>query len=148
MKITSPAFHPGDEMPLPYTCLGPNINPPLNFEDVPQDAQSLVLIFEDVDATPKPWTHWLLFNLPPDAAVAEDAVPAGATEGLANNHSFGYEGPCPKYFNGTHRYWFRLYALSKKLDLPPATGREEVELEMKNCILAQAELQVLCTAKA
>lgn len=147
MKIVSPDFQHGDEMPQPYTCLGPNINPPLNFEDLPDEAQSLVLIFEDIDATPQAWTHWLLFNIPPGVNVTADAIPVGAMEGLSNNNSLGYEGPCPKYFSGTHRYWFRLYALRDKLDLPPGSTRELVEETMKNSIIKKAELQVVCTAK-
>ena len=148
MQITSPVFQYGEEVPEKFTCLGPNINPPLQFSDIPSGAESLVLIFEDVDATPKPWTHWMLFNIPVTTTeVKEGTIPEGAVEGLANNHSFGYEGPCPKYFKGTHHYWYRLYALNKKLDLPPATEREEVEEKMKDAIIAKAELLGLCIAR-
>lgn len=147
MQITCPVFQYGEEVPQKYTCLGPNINPPLEFSNIPADAQSLVLLFEDVDATPKPWTHWMLFDIPATTAhIKEGTIPDGAMEGLANNHSFGYEGPCPKYFKGTHHYWFRLYALNEKLNLPPATEREEVEEKMKNYIIAKAELLGLCIA--
>lgn len=147
MKITSTAFRHGEHIPQMFTCLGPNINPPLQFEEVPSNAQSLVLIFEDIDATPKAWTHWMLFNIPAETTnVNEGTIPPGATEGLANNHSFGYEGPCPKYFKGTHHYWFRVYALDIKLDLPSATEREEVEEKMKEHIIEKAELLGLCTA--
>jgi phosphatidylethanolamine-binding protein (PEBP) family uncharacterized protein len=89
----------------------------------------------------------MLFDVPPDTTeVTEAAIPNGATEGLANNHSFGYEGPCPKYFKGTHHYWFRLYALNTKLNLPAETEREEVETKMKDHIVTKAELLGLCTA--
>jgi Raf kinase inhibitor-like YbhB/YbcL family protein len=147
MKITSSAFRHGEHIPQMFTCLGSNINPPLQFEDVPANAQSLVLIFEDVDATPKAWTHWMLFDIPATTAtVNEGTIPDGAKEGLANNHSFGYEGPCPKYFKGTHHYWFRLYALDIHLDLSAATEREEVEEKMKDHVIEKAELPGLCTA--
>jgi Raf kinase inhibitor-like YbhB/YbcL family protein len=147
MKIKGLLFQHGEQVPEQHTCLGANINPELQFEDVPEATQSLVLIFEDIDATPKPWTHWILFNIPPTTNKIEAGkIPGGVTEGLANNHSFGYEGPCPKYFKGTHRYWFRLYALDKKMNLPAATEREEVEEEMKGHIIARAELLGLCTA--
>ena len=147
MKITSDLFKHGEHIPQKYTCLGPNINPSLYFKDVPPATQSLVLIFEDVDATPKPWTHWMLFNIPVSVtSVEEGKIPEGATEGLANNHSFGYEGPCPKYFQGTHHYWFRLYALDTVLELSASSEREEVEEKMKGRILAKAELLGLCTA--
>lgn len=147
MRITSPVFQHGQSIPVKNTCLGPNVSPSLYFEDIPTGAQSLVLIFEDVDATPKPWTHWMLFNVPATTPqIEEGIIPEGATEGLANNHSFGYEGPCPRYFKGTHHYWFRLYALDRKLDLPAATEREEVEERMKAHVIAKAELLGLCTA--
>jgi Raf kinase inhibitor-like YbhB/YbcL family protein len=147
MKITSPVFRHGEHIPKMFTCLGANINPPLQFEEVPHKAQSLVLIFEDVDATPKAWTHWMLFNIAATTtSINEGTIPADATEGLANNRSFGYEGPCPKYFKGTHHYWFRLYALNTKLDLPASTEREEVEEKMKGHIIEKAELPGLCTA--
>lgn len=147
MEIKSSLFNHGEAIPKNNTCLGPNINPPLQFENVPPQAESLVLIFEDVDATPKAWTHWMLFDIPSTTKeVSEGKIPEGATEGLANNHSFGYEGPCPKYFKGTHHYWFRLYALDAKLNLPAATEREEVERLMQDHVIAKAELLGLCTA--
>jgi Raf kinase inhibitor-like YbhB/YbcL family protein len=141
MEIKSPAFEYGGIVPEKYTCFGPNINPPLEIENVPEGTESFVLIFEDVDATPKPWTHWMIFNIPASTKdVAEGKAPHGAVEGLCNNHTFGYEGPCGKYFKGTHHYWFRLYALNKKLDLPAASEREEVEAKMKDYIIGKAEL--------
>jgi len=146
MKITS-VFDHQQPIPQKYTCLGPNVNPPLEFHDIPPGAQSLVLIFEDTDATPKPWTHWMVFNIPAGTTrVAENTIPAGGVEGLANNHSFGYEGPCPKYFAGTHHYWFRLYALDTMLALPPSTEREVVEAAMEDHVLAYATLMGVCTA--
>jgi len=147
MELKSPLFKHGEIIPEYYTCLGPNINPPLQIEDVPLNAKSLVLVFEDVDATPKPWTHWMLFNIPVvTGIIKEGSIPKGAVESLANNHSFGYEGPCPKYFKGTHHYWFRIYALDTQLDLPAATEREEIEEKMKDHIIEKAELLGLCTA--
>ncbi len=141
MEITSPAFEYEGIVPEKYTCFGANINPPLQFSDLPEETESLVLIFEDIDATPKPWTHWILFNIPRSVKeVGEGNVPNGAVEGLCNNHTFGYEGPCGKYFSGTHHYWFRLYALDKVLDLPAATEREDVEEKMKEHVIAKAGL--------
>lgn len=146
MRIKS-TFEENQDIPKPYTCLGKNINPPLEFEDIPTKARSLVLIFEDIDASPKPWTHWMLFNIPPGVTkIEEGTIPPGAIEGLANNHSFGYEGPCPRYFKGTHHYWFRLYALDTILDLPKNSEREDVEEQMQGHILEKADLLGLCTA--
>jgi Raf kinase inhibitor-like YbhB/YbcL family protein len=136
-------------MPLVYTCLDANINPPLVIDDVPENTVSFVLIFEDVDAQPKAWTHWLLFNIPPlTRIVHEGQIPAGATEGLANNHSFGYEGPCPRFFSGTHHYWFRLYALDAMLDLGADSEREAVESAMQGHVLSEAFLEVICVSSS
>ncbi len=147
MEIICPLFHSGEQIPEKFTCLGVNINPPLLFKDIPSDTGSMVLIFEDVDATPKPWTHWMLFNISSNInEIKEGTVPEHCVEALANNHSFGYEGPCPKYFKGTHHYWFRLYALDIILYAPAATEREEIEDLIKNHIIGKAELMGLCTA--
>jgi len=147
MKLSSPAFQPGTEIPVQYTCLGPNINPPLIFSELPDGVKSFVFILEDVDAKPTPWTHWMLFNIPDHVLeIQENSIPKNSIEGLANNHSFGYEGPCPKYFSGTHHYWFRLYALNKKLDLPAASERSEVWQAMQGYIIGEASLLGLCTS--
>src|SRR5690606_21277220 len=104
MNIQSVLTHQ-QEIPKRYTCLGINENPPLYMNHIPLETQSLVLILEDIDATPVPWTHWLLFNIPPHTARIEAGrIPPETIEGLANNHSFGYEGPCPKYFKGYPPY--------------------------------------------
>lgn len=147
MKIRCMEFQHGAAIPRPFTCLGANVNPSLVIEGVPAGTKSLVLVFEDVDATPTPWTHWLLFNMRPDTTVIpQGTIPRGATEALANNHSFGYEGPCPTYFNGTHHYWFRLYAVDIELDLPAASEREAVERAMQGHVVEEAELLGLCTS--
>ncbi|SFC75879.1 hypothetical protein SAMN05421747_12357 [Parapedobacter composti] len=144
MEITS-TFENDQEIPVRYTCMGLNISPPFTFHYVPSAAKSLVLIVEDVDATPAPWRHWHVFNIPPaTTSVAEGTVPAGGTEGLCNNHTFGYEGPCPKYFSGTHHYWFRLYALDTMLDLPPESEPDEVLNAMQGHLLETATLIGTC----
>lgn len=146
MQILS-VFNQDEAIPRHHTCLGPNLSPPLEFRDIPAGTASLVLIIEDIDASPKPWTHWLVFNIPPATTMVDEGeIPDGATEGLANNHTFGYEGPCPKYFTGTHHYWFRLYALDLVLDLPPESEREEVEEKMKGHIIEEAVLTGSCTS--
>jgi Raf kinase inhibitor-like YbhB/YbcL family protein len=147
--IIKSAFEHQQEIPVVYTCLGKNISPPLTFEELPEGTMSLVLIFEDVDATPKPWVHWLVFNIPATTQeVPEGTIPENGVEALANNHSFGYEGPCPRYFQGTHHYWFTVYALDIMLDLPKDSEREDIEEKMQGHILDKAELLGLCTRPA
>lgn len=148
MEITCPFFKNGEPIPEKYTCLGENINPPLDFIDVPKTAQSLVLIIEDIDATPKPWTHWLIFNiLPSEKGIQEGRIPKFAMEGLSNNHTFGYEGPCPKYFKGTHHYLFRLIALNTRFYISGEVEREELEVFMDGHIIEEAVLMGTCTSK-
>lgn len=146
--IIRSTFSNGQEIPKINTCMGTNVSPSLFIDEAPEEAKSLVLIFEDTDSAPI-WTHWMLFNIPASTTeILEGKVPEGAVEGLANNHSFGYEGPCPKYFEGIHHYWFRLYALDVVLDLPAATEREVVEEKMKDHVIAKAYLQGLCNSKS
>lgn len=141
MQITSPAFGDHQPIPLPNTCDGPNVNPPLEFHDLPGAAKSLVLLVEDVDAPANPWVHWLVFNIPVTTTqVPENAIPDGATEGLANGGTHGYEGPCPRYFNGVHHYKFRLLALDTWLDLPAASIRADVLIRAEGHVLAEAIL--------
>src|SRR5581483_1815883 len=125
MGIRSSVFKNNEHIPLQYTCAGKNSNPPLIFTDTPEKTKSLVLIVEDITATPKPWIHWLVFNIPKRTThVKENEIPKGGTEGYANGGTFGYEGPCPKYFNGTHRYVFRLYALDTIIYTPKTLDKE------------------------
>jgi Raf kinase inhibitor-like YbhB/YbcL family protein len=139
MDITSPAFRNGERVPQQYTCEGPNVSPPLEFSNIPAGAESLVLMVEDPDAPAQPWVHWLVFNIPPDAAgFGEDAIAPGSTQGLCNGNTFGYEGPCPPEIE--HQYLFRLYALDTKLDIPAASDRKVVLRAMRGRVLAEAVL--------
>lgn len=141
MKLTSPAFTDHEPVPVVYTCNGPNINPPLQISDVPDNARELVLTVIDTDAIPKPWIHWFVFNIPATVQdISEGTVPSGATEGLANGGTPGYEGPCPIYFTGTHHYEFTLYALHTPLDLPETTTFDEAKTEIAKYLLAEAKL--------
>lgn len=145
MFISSPAFPARTIVPKPHTCMGENISPPLEFGDLPLHTKSLILIVEDRDATPVPWVHWLVFNIPPDTTtVSAGSIPAGGTEGLANGGTHGYEGPCPKYFHGTHHYHFQLFALDILLDLPPSADKTHVAASMKEHIIDSATLVGLC----
>lgn len=139
MKISSPVFHEGEKIPRKYSCEGPNISPPLNFEDVPAEAKSLVLMVEDPDAQARPWVHWLVFNIPPDAGgFPEGDVSEGSTQGLCNGNTFGYEGPCPP--ENEHSYLFKLYALDIRLDIPDASDRKRVLREMNGHVIAESVL--------
>ena len=143
MELASAAFEQNGRIPSKYTCDGENINPPLNFGEVPQAAKSLVLIVDDPDV-PKHvrpdglWVHWLVWNMPPATrTVAENSVPQGV-EGTTSFGKPGYGGPCPP--DREHRYFFKLYALDILLDLPPTANRENLEEAMKDHTLMHCEL--------
>lgn len=139
MIISSPAFENNKEIPSKYTCDGENINPSLQISKVPEGTQSLVLIMDDPDAPAGTWVHWIIWNIDPKTAeVAENSVPPGGVGGVTSFGSTGYGGPCPP--SGTHRYFFKLYALDTKLDLPSEADKAQLEKAMEGHILDQAEL--------
>jgi len=115
------------------------LSPPLEISGVPEGAKSMVLIMDDPDATHGLWVHWVLWNISPDTKeIPENSVPAGAAEGMTSFGKPGYGGPCPP--SGTHRYFFKLCALNKKLELSPSAGKVELEEVMAGQVLDQAEL--------
>ncbi len=150
MKISSPAFVHGGEIPMIYTCEGDNISPPLRWQDIPAGAKSLVLIVDDPDA-PDPanprmtWVHWVLYDLPPackgldqGAGNREGALPPGTGNGLNDWGRVGYGGPCPPI--GTHRYFFKLYALDTVLQFSEPPVKAQVESAMQGHVMEKAVL--------
>ncbi len=146
MKLTSPAFVHGGEIPRKYTCDGDDVSPPLEWTGVPSQARSLALIVDDPDA-PDPaapkmvWVHWVLYNLPVEIdGLPEGAteLPAGTLEGINDWHRTGYGGPCPPV--GEHRYFFKLYALDAILPDMEKPTKEELLRMMEGHILSEAVL--------
>lgn len=143
MKIVSDALTSNQRIPVTYTCNGPNISPPFNITEIPDNTKSLVLMIEDVDAPANPWVHWLVFNIHPDyTEFPEGGIPKGAIEGYANGGTPGYEGPCPIYFKGTHQYDFVVYALDKELPIPPTSDRTVILREIEGCIIEKTIFSV------
>ena len=136
LTITSPAFESNKSIPSKYTCDGNNVNPTLNIEGIPKETKSLVLIVDDPDAPMGTWDHWIVWNIPPTNKIEENSVPG--IEGLNDFRKRSYGGPCPP--SGTHRYFFKVYALDTKLDLNPNSRKKDVEKAMKDHILAKGEL--------
>jgi len=134
--IMSPAFENNGFIPSKYTCDGEDINPALNIEGIPEGTQSLVLIVNDPDAPMGTWDHWIVWNIPPTEKIEENSVPG--TEGLNDFRKHSYGGPCPP--SGTHRYFFKVYALDTKPVLNPNSRKKDVEKAMKDHILAQGEI--------
>ncbi len=139
MKIESLAFTNEGVIPSKYTCDGDNINPELKFIDVPENAKSLVLIMDDPDAPMGTWQHWLIWNISPDTKlIEENSEPKNAVFGMNDFRRLEYGGPCPP--SGVHRYFFRLYALDKILNLNSGSSREQLERAIKGHIIAEAVL--------
>jgi len=136
MKITSPDFQDNQLMPSKFTCDGENINPALNIEGIPDGTKSLALIVDDPDAPMGTWVHWVVFDIPVISEIKEDSIP-----GKQGNNTAGqkkYHGPCPP--SGTHRYFFKIYALDTVLNLNEGTTKAQLEQAMQDHIIDKAEL--------
>jgi len=139
ISVQSPVFKNGELIPLEYTCDGNGINPPILINNVPQSAKSLVLIVDDPDAPAATFTHWVIWNIDPlTKEIKEDETPIGAMVGVNSAGKNQYTPPCPP--SGTHRYFFKVYALDIVLNLPPTTKSDELSLIIKNHILDEGVL--------
>jgi Raf kinase inhibitor-like YbhB/YbcL family protein len=157
ITLRSPAFSDGGMIPGTYTCDGSDRSPPLEWSGVPDPARSLTLICDDPDAPTGTWSHWVLFNLPPQVKALGEGIPAEETPAVAaegakgagadapttrqGRNDFrktGYGGPCPP--SGTHRYFFRLYALDTRLELTSSATRADVLKAIQGHILAEGRL--------
>ena len=138
MKITSPAFQQGGNIPSKFSCDGGNTNPPLQLSDVPSGAKSLVLIVDDSDAPGGSFTHWAVWNVSPQTtAIAEGSTPKGV-QGTNDFGKSGYGAPCPP--SGAHRYYFKIFALDRQLDLSSGARRGQLDAAMKGHVVAEGEL--------
>jgi Raf kinase inhibitor-like YbhB/YbcL family protein len=144
LQITSAAFSEGGMIPKPYTCDGTDVSPDLSWTGVPEATKSLALICDDPDAPVGTWVHWVLFNISagetgiPTEVAPEATLPNGAKHGTNDFRRLGYGGPCPP--GGTHRYFFKLYALDTVLSLASGATKAQVEEAMQGHILAEAQL--------
>ena len=138
MTISSPAFGNCQMIPQIYTCDGQNINPSLIFSNIPQGTKSLALLVDDPDAPNGIWVHWIVFNISPTTTkIAENSVPSESTLGTTSFGKTGYGGPCPP--SGTHRYFFKLYALDATLKADTKTTKTTLVKEMQGHVLDQAQ---------
>jgi len=145
LSISSPGFQEGERIPAKYTCQGQDISPQLDWSGVPKEAKSLALIMDDPDAPGGIFTHWVIFNIPPDSLKLPEAVPTepqlpgSARQGKNDFSTIGYSGPCPPP-GRPHRYRFTIYALDKQLDLKAGASKEQLIEAMGGHILNQARL--------
>jgi Raf kinase inhibitor-like YbhB/YbcL family protein len=144
VKLTSAAFKEGQPIPATYTCKGVNVSPPVEWSGVPKTARTIAIIADDPDAPSGTWVHWVLYNLPADNIGLVENVPvtenlkAGGFQGKNDFGRIGYSGPCPP--SGTHRYFFKMYALDAELPLKAGATKAEVEKAMAGHIVAQGQL--------
>lgn len=144
IEVRSSAFEEGGAIPARYTCDGLDISPPLSWGSVPDGAQSLALIADDPDAPRGTFVHWVIFNLPTDMGhLMEDipnrpTLPSGAMQGVNGAGGIGYMGPCPP--SGTHRYYFKVYALDTRLDLGGRATKEDIMGAIEGDVLAEGQL--------
>lgn len=138
LHVTSPAFQPGQAIPRVHSCHGDDVSPELAIAGVPQGAAALALVVDDPDAPRGTWTHWTAWDLPAGTAALAEGKPAPGVEGTTSSGEVGYHGPCPP--SGTHRYFFRVFALDRKLGLPPGASVEDVWAALDKHVLAWGEL--------
>ena len=144
LKLESSAFSSNGMIPAQYTCDGADISPALHWDNPPAGTRSLALVVDDPDAPLRTFTHWLLYDLPaetrqlPEGLPQQPLLPDGGTQGKSDFGRHGYGGPCPP--GGTHRYFFRLFALDTRLDLPSEATKQELITAMEDHILATGEL--------
>src|SRR5258706_14207920 len=136
LTIGSSEFGPKDFIPSKYTCEGENVNPPLTIENIPSGAKSLAVIVDDPDAPGGTFIHWVIWNIRPMEMILENAVPG--TEGNNSFRATHYQGPCPP--TGTHRYFFKVYALDTLLDIEQGAKLKTLEKAMRDHILGYGEL--------
>lgn len=144
IQVKSPAFKDGEKIPEKYTCSGDGISPPIAWETPSDNVESFALICEDPDAPMGTFTHWVVYDMPtdvhalPEKVPNEDKLPIGGTHGINSLRRSGYTSPCPP--SGTHRYFFKVFALDSKLGLKPGAGKDEVLKAMKGHIVGEGQL--------
>ena len=146
IELTSTAFSSGETIPSQYTCEGRDVSPPLAWRNAPPQTESLVLICDDPDSKNGPWSHWVLYDIPPDKDELGENIPPesqrswGGVQGRNDFGNPGYGGPCPSPPGSTHHYYFRLYALDESLDLAPGATRQQVLDRIQGHVLDKTEL--------
>jgi Raf kinase inhibitor-like YbhB/YbcL family protein len=139
MKLLSPDFSDGGNIPERFTCEGMDVSPTLTIDGVSKETKSLVLVVDDPDAPGGNFTHWLMWNVAPNLTeIVGNKPPPQAVQGVNDFGKNKYSGPCPP--PGIHRYYFKLYALDTTLNLPPKSKRKAVDSAMKGHIIAEATL--------
>lgn len=145
LELRSTAFGDGEMIPTVHTCDGADVSLPFAWVGVPDEAESLALILEDVDSVEGVWSHWVIYDMPVEVNVLDPAItpskslPMGGAQGRNDFGKIGYGGPCPSD-GKTHRYVARLYALDAELRMEPGAERAELLQRMEGYVLEGCEL--------
>lgn len=145
LELHSVAFE-GEMIPSRYTCDGDNVSPPLSWDSVPKETESLVLMLEDIDSVKGVWSHWVVYDLPPGVSEMKAEIPqiksltGGGAQGRNDFDEIGYGGPCPSD-GKAHRYVVRLFALDERLGLAPGATREEVLEAIDGHVIEEIKLR-------
>jgi Raf kinase inhibitor-like YbhB/YbcL family protein len=145
LMIESTAFPDSGRIPDKYTCYGENVSPAISWAKADPSVKSWALIIDDPDAPKGIFTHWVIYNIPPDVNNLPENVPAaenvsnGALQGKNSMDTIGYSGPCPPP-GPVHHYNFSLYALNTMLNLPAGASKKQVLDAMKGHIISQGKL--------
>ncbi|MEP7278823.1 MAG: YbhB/YbcL family Raf kinase inhibitor-like protein [Bacteroidota bacterium] len=136
LLITSPAFEEEGNIPAKYTCEGEEISPPIKIKNIPDGTRTLAIVAEDPDAPRGIFDHWVAWNIPVSASIEENT--AAGTRGVNDSGKTGYHGPCPP--EGSHRYYFYVYALDAELELAPGAGKKALLKAIAPHILSKGSL--------
>lgn len=145
MELTSKTFTANGLIPAPYTCDGNHTSPSLLWDNLPTEARSLALIVDDPDVPNYTFVHWVVYDiptqirqLPEGISTPREMLSGGGTQGINDFGNLGYGGPCPP--NGTHRYFFKLYALDRVLGLDSGATKAQLQAAMSGHVLEATEL--------
>ena len=144
IKVTSPAFKEGEFIPKKFTCDGENLSPAIDWSEIPSSAKCLALICDDPDAPRGTWVHWVIFNIPvgtkglPENFPHKSTLPDGSRQGINDSHEIGFDGPCPP--GGVHRYFFKVYALDKPVNLESGATKAQLLRAMEGHVVGEGAL--------
>jgi Raf kinase inhibitor-like YbhB/YbcL family protein len=141
IKLESPGFENGEQIPKKYTGEGIDMSPPLSWSGEPDETKEFALICEDPDAPQdEPWVHWVVYRIPGN----RHSFPEGGMDGafIGNNSwgKMGYNGPMPPRGHGTHHYHFKIYALDRNIDLSSGAGKEQLLNQIEGKVMDEGEL--------
>jgi Raf kinase inhibitor-like YbhB/YbcL family protein len=145
LKLATSAFTFGEKIPKQYTADGKNISPSLSWQEPPKGTKSFVIIVDDPDAPAGVWTHWIVYNIPPDTTSLKEGIsrdkklPDGSLQGKNSGGHIGYDGPAPPK-GKTHRYFFNIFALNTVLKAPPGANKKTIESLMERHVIGEGQM--------